>query len=260
MVPHAGGAAEVFLEGKATRHALLSREHRGSRAVLNALERVADGYRGQLNTASQDLAIAQGQLRDHQARLGRPFPRDGHLSELTDLRDQLKAGLLQATQEPGTPAVAELAERIKSLKAAHTIDATPERTVRRLAAEEPVTARIRRRTEEMPAMEPPAEAASSPATAPVTEAAAPIQHEEPPAATIHPFPKAEPAAPRSAAIRLSPACQPCKAAGRPPAQFVLRTPLHGTEIIQVIISLTDIKEEYPCQGREKQQKQSRSPR
>ena len=44
------------------------------------------------------------------------------------------------------PNVAELAERIKALKAAHTIEAAPQRTgKRRVSAEEPVTARIRRR-------------------------------------------------------------------------------------------------------------------
>ena len=109
----------------------------------------------------QDLAIAEGQLRDHEARLGRPFAHDAYLAELTDLRDQLKAGLSQATPEAGQAArrpVAELAERIKALKAAHTIDAAPERTTpRRIAAEEPVTARIRRRSESAPAIEPPAE-------------------------------------------------------------------------------------------------------
>ena len=53
--------------------------------------------------------------------------------------------------------VAELAEWIKALKAAHTIDAAPGRTAgRRVAAEEPVTARIRRRTVAAPAIEPPA--------------------------------------------------------------------------------------------------------
>ena len=118
----------------------------GPRAVLNALDRLADSYPGQRAATAQDLAIAQGQLRDHQARLGTPFAHDAYLAELTHLRDQLKAGLSQATPEPDAPPVAELAERIKSLKAAHTIDAAPERTApRRIAAEEPVTARIRRR-------------------------------------------------------------------------------------------------------------------
>ena len=68
------------------------------------------------------------------------------------MRDQLKAGLSGAAPEQGgeaPPSVAELAERIKALKAAHTIEATPQRTgKRRASAEEPVTARIRRRGQE----------------------------------------------------------------------------------------------------------------
>ena len=87
-----------------TRHGMLSRDHHGPRAVLNALDRLADSYAGQIDTTRQDLAIAEGQLRDHQARLGQPFAHDAYLAELTDLRDQLKAGLSQATPEPGTHA------------------------------------------------------------------------------------------------------------------------------------------------------------
>jgi hypothetical protein len=75
------------------------------------------------------------------------------LSELTALRDQLKAGLSGKTPEPGSeppPSVSELAERIKALKAAHNIEAAPQRTrQKQSSAEEPVTARIRRRKEAM---------------------------------------------------------------------------------------------------------------
>jgi N12 class adenine-specific DNA methylase len=192
-------AAEVFLEGAAIRHAMLSRDHRGPRAVLNALDRLSGTYQGQCDSTAADLAIAQAQLRDHEARLGRPFPHDAYLAELTSLRDQLKAGLSQATPpatsagQAGTPPVTEIAERIKSLKAAHTIDAAPERTApRRIAAEEPVTARIRRRSIAEPAIEPPAE--PEPAAKPVERAspavATPAPAEEPPpAAVIHPFPE-----------------------------------------------------------------------
>ena len=49
------------------------------------------GRRG--DATGQDLAIAEGQLRDYEARLGSPFPHDAYLTELTQLRDQLKAGL-----------------------------------------------------------------------------------------------------------------------------------------------------------------------
>ena len=60
--------------------------------------------RAQTATARQDLAIAEGQLRDYQARLGKPFPHDAYLSELTSLRDQLKAGLSEAARAAVTPA------------------------------------------------------------------------------------------------------------------------------------------------------------
>jgi N12 class adenine-specific DNA methylase/SAM-dependent methyltransferase len=151
LVQHPNGAADVFLEGAATRHGMLSRDAHGPRAVLNALERLAVTYGSQCDTTRQELAIAEGQLRDYQSRLGAPFPHDAYLAELSQLRDQLKAGLSNAASEPGvessTP-VAELAERIKTLKSTHTIEAAPQRTgSRRTAAEEPVTARIRRRIE-----------------------------------------------------------------------------------------------------------------
>ena len=65
--------------------AMLSREHHGPRAVLNALDRLAGGYEPRCDTARQDLAIAEAQLRDYQARLGKPFPHDAYLAELTGL-------------------------------------------------------------------------------------------------------------------------------------------------------------------------------
>jgi hypothetical protein len=72
------------------------------------------------------------------------------LTELTTLRDQLKAGLSATAHETANaegPSVSELADRIKALKAAHTIESAPQRVRQNQAtAEEPVTARIRRRS------------------------------------------------------------------------------------------------------------------
>jgi hypothetical protein len=149
LVLHPQFPADVYLEGAIARQSMLSREHQGPRAVLNALERLAGGYGSEIVRARQDLAIAESQLRDYRDRLGKPFPHEKYLSELTELRDQLKAGLsntaYQAHDEKG-PEVAELADRIKALKAANTIEATPQRARhKQAAAEEPVTARIRRR-------------------------------------------------------------------------------------------------------------------
>ncbi len=150
MVLHPDFSPEVYLEGATIRQVSLSREHQGARAVLNALERLAGGYGAVCDSARQDLAIAESQLRDYRTRLGAPFSHDSYLSELAALRDQLKTGLSGAASEPGADPLAEvpvLAERIKTLRAAHTIEATPDRTQRkRVEAEEPVTARIRRRT------------------------------------------------------------------------------------------------------------------
>ena len=157
LVLHSEFPPEVYLEGAITRQSALSREHQGPRAVLNALERLAGGYGPECDRIRQDLAIAESQLRDYQARLGAPFLHDGYLLELTALRDQLKAGLSGKTPEPGSepPSVPELAARIKALKAAHNIEATPQRVrQKQLSAEEPVTARIRRRTEAVPVSDP----------------------------------------------------------------------------------------------------------
>jgi N12 class adenine-specific DNA methylase len=149
IVLHSQFAPEVYLEGSTTRTATLSRDHHGPRAVLNALERLADGYGSDCDRIQRDLQIAQSQLRDYQARLGKPFPHDDYLAELTTLRDQLKAGLSGTSQEPGKqegPSTSELSERIKALKAANSIEATPQRDRQKpSSAEEPITARIRRR-------------------------------------------------------------------------------------------------------------------
>lgn len=103
------------------------------------------------------MSIAEAQLRDYQARLGKPFLHDAYLADLTSLRDQLKAGLSstahQSDKEEG-PIASDLAEKIKALKAANSIEATPQRVRQKhSSAEEPVTARIRRRAESMPASE-----------------------------------------------------------------------------------------------------------
>ena len=145
--------SDVYVEGAMTRQSSLSRDHQGPRAVLNTLERLIGGYGPESDRIRQDLAIAESQLRDYQARSGAPFLHDSYLTELTALRDQLKGGLSGKTPEPDTEplSVPELAHRIKSLKAAHNIEATPQRARQKQAsAEEPVTARIRRRTEAGP--------------------------------------------------------------------------------------------------------------
>jgi N12 class adenine-specific DNA methylase len=151
MVLHPQWTPEVFIEGAIMRKDTLSREHQGPRAVLNTVERLARGYPAESLRVQQDLEIAQSQLRDYQARLGQPFPHAAYLDQLAALRDQLKASLSGAERKEGEPSGAELAAKIKALRAANTVEAAPERTAtRRQSAEEPVTARLRRRTEVTP--------------------------------------------------------------------------------------------------------------
>jgi hypothetical protein len=155
LVTHPTFPPDVYLEGSTTRQTTLSRDHQGPRAVLNALERLANGYESETDRMGKDLAIAEAQLRDYQARLGKPFTLDAYLSELTALRDRLKAGLSATGHEPGKeqgPSVSELAERIKAMKAANSVEASPQRLGQKQStAEEPITARIRRRREAIPA-------------------------------------------------------------------------------------------------------------
>jgi N12 class adenine-specific DNA methylase len=151
LILHPHHAPDVFLDGAISRQEMLSRDHHGPHAVLNALERLAGSYKSQCDSTKQDLAIARDQLRDYESRLGAEFHHEVYLSQLTALRDRLKAGLSGAasepTAEPGA-SVPEFAERIKAVKAAHTIEAVPERTgTHHSTAEEPVTAKIRRLAE-----------------------------------------------------------------------------------------------------------------
>jgi hypothetical protein len=151
LILHPQYSPDVYLEGAMTRTDALSREHHGPRAVLNAVERLAGGYKSECDSTRKDLGIAEAQLRDYQARFGKPFSHDGYLSELTALRDHLKLGLSATVQQPEAnegPTAAEIAEQIKALRAKNTIEATPQRAgKRRSSAEEPVTARIKRRAE-----------------------------------------------------------------------------------------------------------------
>jgi hypothetical protein len=95
IILHTYAAPEVYLEGQAARHGNLARDA-GPRAVMNALDRIIGTYPSQLATARPELGIAEGQCRDYQARLGKPFAYDAYLAELTRLRDQLKAALSES--------------------------------------------------------------------------------------------------------------------------------------------------------------------
>ncbi|MGV2336365.1 MAG UNVERIFIED_CONTAM: hypothetical protein LVR18_20405 [Planctomycetaceae bacterium] len=152
LILHQHFPPDVYLEGATTRTYGLSKEHQGPRAVLNALERIANSYATEITRLRNDNTITEGQLRDYQERLGKPFIHEAYLNELTTLRDALKARLSSRqvdTQDEDGLSAAELASQIKSLKAANTIESGTARSERKpVAVEESVTARIRRRQEE----------------------------------------------------------------------------------------------------------------
>ncbi|MBA4062562.1 MAG: hypothetical protein C0501_02425 [Isosphaera sp.] len=151
VILHPHFPPDVYLEGETTRTYGLSKEHRGPRAVLNSLERIAGSYGSEIVRLRKDAGIAQGQLRDYHERLDKQFIHEGYLNELTTLRDALKARLSGRDEAPEGegPGAAELATRIKALKAANTIESGAARSERKpVVAEQSVTARIRRRQEE----------------------------------------------------------------------------------------------------------------
>ena len=119
--------------------------------MLNAVERLVGTFDLERDRATRDLAIAQGQLRDFEARLGARFAHERYLDELTSLRHQLELGL------SGTEPVDGIVARIMALRAAHSVEATPQRAVRAATAEEPVTARIRSRARPLPEPDAPAD-------------------------------------------------------------------------------------------------------
>ena len=150
IILHPQWRPEVFLDGAVSRRDFFSSDSHGPRAVLNAVERLAGGYGAERVQAEKGLGIAETQLADYQARLGKPFEQEGYRAGLEALRDRLRAAL-SAPPAEGAPSTAELAERIKGLIGANKVEAAPQRTAKRsVSAEEPVTAKIRRRAVEEP--------------------------------------------------------------------------------------------------------------
>jgi N12 class adenine-specific DNA methylase len=120
---------EVFIEGEGTRVVPLSREARGPRAVLNALDRLFDGFDGSIGEIQRELALAEAKLKDYQARLDAPFPHERYVEELMMLRDELEASLSAPAQNGGegpkarTPS--ELSDLILSLRESNKVEAAP---------------------------------------------------------------------------------------------------------------------------------------
>src|SRR5262249_6308390 len=99
LVQHPQSALDVYVEGALRRSAPLARDAHGPRAVLNAVERLLGSAEAERDKAARDLTIAQGQLRDYEARLGTAFAHAGYLAELTALRNQLETALSRPAQE-----------------------------------------------------------------------------------------------------------------------------------------------------------------
>jgi N12 class adenine-specific DNA methylase len=156
ITKHRFGAPEVFLEGRGSRQASLSRESQGPRACLNALERLFASYESRCEELRRELALAGVKLRDFEARLGGAFPHERYIEELSALRDELRVALsatLQAQEgaEPKTRTAGELSDLINGLKEAQTVEALPPKRPGTAArAERPVTARIRAMAEPLP--------------------------------------------------------------------------------------------------------------
>jgi hypothetical protein len=183
LVLHPQGSPDVYVAGALTRYAQLSKDFHGSRAILNAVDRIIGSASMEREKTARDLGIAQGQLRDYEARLGAGFAHAGYLNELTGLRNQLEAALSGPTQQVSdTPisAVDEIVKRIKTLKAANTLEAAPARTAPRPQAtvEEAITTRIRQReqAELLPQLEttPPPVSPETTAPLPLTATESPL--------------------------------------------------------------------------------------
>ena len=192
LMQHPQGAPEVYVEGALRRSISLARDVHGPRAILNAVERLIGSAEAERDTARRDLAIAQGQLRDYEARLGTGFTHAAYLEALTTLRNQLEAALASTAQdgaEGSLPSVGALVERLKALHAAHTLDAAPERAAPRPTATvaEAITTRLRQREQVEAAPQPetalppvsPATTAPLPANAPAYPATPPQARPEP---------------------------------------------------------------------------------
>jgi hypothetical protein len=95
----------------------------------------------------QELAVTEANLQGYQLRHGAPFAHDGYLAELSAVRDQLRMALARTASDPATAqamTAADIAERIRSLLATHTVEpASRERqSLRTATAERPVVERI----------------------------------------------------------------------------------------------------------------------
>jgi hypothetical protein len=158
LVYHAQGGRVVFVEGAFKREQPLFRDA-GARAILNALERLADNYQAQVAMAQRELDVAEAQLRDYRPRVGKVFPHEAYTVRLTELRDELKRGLSESQEAEKMRPAAEIAADIEHLKATSLIEPLTDdarlTSKRHQRLERPVTTRIRERID--PSLKEPAQ-------------------------------------------------------------------------------------------------------
>jgi len=138
---------DVYLEGATTRSTRLAKSSTGPRAVMNALDRLADGYTEEIDKTERDVTLAREQLGDYRERIGKPFEHEAAFRKLTNLRNQLNTALSQSFEsgEESPASSGELAEEIKQLLAAQETESAlrPSREQQTFTAEQPIAARLR---------------------------------------------------------------------------------------------------------------------
>lgn len=179
IIAHRVFSPEVFIEGEGTRLASLSREARGPRAVLNALERLFDGFERSIGDLRREISLAEAKLKDYQAKLDAPFPHERYVEELMKLRDELEASLSAPAQNggegPKTKTPSELSDLILSLRESNKVEAAiPVQRAKRADREIP----RRRRKEVARVVEEVAESVPTPLTSSTPSALA-IEAEKP---------------------------------------------------------------------------------
>lgn len=137
------GFASVIMQGKAPRSDSLLRDSQGSRAVMNAVHRLAQSYDEAIARHTKDKTIAEHQLTDYQARHGIPFAHGDYDDRLKACRDQLRTALSDTT-EGAADRSESLAAQTKALMAERKVEAATLPPKRLTRAETPVTARLRR--------------------------------------------------------------------------------------------------------------------
>ncbi len=117
---HPTNHPEIYLQGDAVRHTTIKTGSKGL-AVMNALERLTEGYAEAAESTRKELAVAESQLKDYQSRQGAGFAHDAYLKDLTALRDRLRLALSENAPEGET--AADIAEKIKTLRAGQAVEA-----------------------------------------------------------------------------------------------------------------------------------------